>query len=101
MEEQAGPEEEKDERGLTLADRDRVIEMAWEDRTPFSAIEVQFGLSEREVIDLMRAEMKASSFRMWRRRVQGRRTKHRALRELGVGRFRSRQQRVISYNKGR
>ena len=91
----------KDERGLTLADRDRVVEMAWEDRTPFSAIEVQFGLSEREVIALMRAEMKASSFRMWRKRVRGRKTKHRALRGEEVGRFRSRQQRAISYNKGR
>ena len=100
MKEDANPEEE-DERGLTLADRDRVIEMAWEDRTPFSAIETQFGLSEAEVIALMRAEMKPSSFRMWRKRVQGRKTKHKALREPGVGRFKSRQQRTISYNKGR
>ena len=100
MQEPKAPEA-KDERGLTLADRDRVIEMAWEDRTPFSAIETQFGLSERDVIAVMRAEMKASSFRMWRRRVRGRKTKHRALRGEGVGRFKSKQQRAISYNKGR
>ena len=49
---------------------DRVIEMAWEDRTPFDAILMQFGLKEQEVITLMRTEMKASSFKMWRARVQ-------------------------------
>jgi len=54
----------------------RVIEMAWEDRTPFEAIAREFGLSESEVIKLMRSEMKASSFRMWRKRVSGRNTKH-------------------------
>ena len=57
---------------------DRIIEMAWEDRTPFEAIEVQFGLKENEVRALMRREMKASSFRMWRERVTGRKTKHAA-----------------------
>ena len=55
---------------------DRIIEMAWEDRTTFEAIEYQFGLSEQGVIELMRQEMKASSFRMWRKRVSGRKTKH-------------------------
>ena len=55
---------------------DRIIEMAWEDRTPFDAIELQFGIKEEEVIRLMRREMKPSSFRMWRTRVQGRKTKH-------------------------
>lgn len=55
---------------------DRIIEMAWEDRTTFEAIEYQFGLSEREVIEVMRQSMKASSFRMWRKRVSGRKTKH-------------------------
>ena len=63
---------------LPIEDVDRVIEMAWEDRTPFEAIEMQFGLKEKDVIALMRSEMKASSFRMWRRRVSGRRTKHQA-----------------------
>ena len=63
---------------LPIEDVDRVIEMAWEDRTPFEAIELQFGLKEKDVIALMRFELKASSFRMWRRRVSGRRTKHQA-----------------------
>ena len=57
---------------------DRIIEMAWEDRTTFEAIHYQFGLSEQEVIELMRHSMKASSFRMWRKRVSGRKTKHQA-----------------------
>jgi uncharacterized protein (TIGR03643 family) len=74
---------------LSPADRDRVIEMAWEDRTPFDAIELQFGLSEKDVIALMRREMKASSFRMWRQRVSGRSTKHRQQRSFLAGRFRS------------
>ncbi len=65
---------------LDLRDIDRIIEMAWEDRTPFEAITFQFGLKEQEVIDLMRREMKPSSFRMWRERVQGRATKHKKLR---------------------
>ena len=55
---------------------DRIIEMAWEDRTPFEAIEFQFGLKENDVRKLMRSEMKESSFRMWRKRVKGRKTKH-------------------------
>ena len=55
---------------------DRIIEMAWEDRTSFEAIQYQFGLSEKDVISLMRKEMKSSSFRMWRKRVSGRKTKH-------------------------
>ena len=55
---------------------DRVIEMAWEDRTSFEAITYQFGLKEEAVIALMRSELKASSFRAWRKRVSGRRTKH-------------------------
>ncbi len=74
---------------LTPADRDRMIEMAWEDRTPFEAILLQFGLAEKEVIALMRREMKASSFRMWRKRVSGRSTKHLKQRDFVAGRFRS------------
>lgn len=65
---------------LTPGDCSRIIEMAWEDRTPFEAIEFNYGLTEPEVILLMRREMKASSFRMWRKRVSGRKTKHEALR---------------------
>ena len=61
---------------LTDQELDRVIEMAWEDRTSFDAIHYQFGLSEPEVIAVMRAELKPSSFRAWRKRVSGRRTKH-------------------------
>ena len=61
-------------------DISRIIEMAWEDRTPFEAIGLQFGLNESAVITLMRSQMKASSFRMWRKRMKGRVTKHAALR---------------------
>jgi uncharacterized protein (TIGR03643 family) len=68
---------------------DRVIEMAWEDRTPFEAIALQFGLTEKQVIALMRREMSSSSFRMWRKRVSGRSTKHQQKREFWVGRFKS------------
>lgn len=64
----------------------RVIEMAWEDRTPFEAIELQFGLDETQVIVLMRTSLKPSSFRMWRKRVSGRQTKHLQLRDPQVGR---------------
>ncbi len=67
-------------------DTSRIIEMAWEDRTPFDAIERLYGLNESAVIDLMRAQMKPSSFRMWRKRVVNRATKHVALREPGVKR---------------
>jgi uncharacterized protein (TIGR03643 family) len=72
--------------------KSRIIEMAWEDRTPFSAIEIQFGLPEKEVIKLMRQEMKPSSFKMWRKRVSGRKTKHQAKRGFLAGRFKSRNQ---------
>lgn len=78
---------------------DRIIEMAWEDRTPFEAIEFQFGLSECEVIQLMRREMKRSSFKMWRKRVSGRGTKHRNRRSSSVNRFKCSRQRNISNNK--
>ncbi|MEL7265262.1 MAG: TIGR03643 family protein [Planctomycetota bacterium] len=66
------------ERELSRGDIDRIIMMAWEDRTSFDAIQEQFGLSPGDVIKLMRQEMKASSFKMWRRRTQGRVTKHEA-----------------------
>lgn len=64
----------------------RVIEMAWEDRTPFSAIEHSYGLDESAVIALMRHQLKPSSFRLWRARVTGRATKHQAKRPFTVGR---------------
>ncbi|MEH2153728.1 TIGR03643 family protein [Nostoc sp.] len=73
---------------------DRVIEMAWEDRTPFDAIEAQFGLLEKQVIALMRREMKESSFKMWRERVTKRNTKHLSQREFIAGRFKSHNQKT-------
>ncbi|PTX62178.1 uncharacterized protein (TIGR03643 family) [Kordia periserrulae] len=78
---------------------DRIIEMAWEDRTTFDAIEFQFGLKEQEVIELIRSEMKPSSFKMWRKRVQGRKTKHEKKRNFAEGRFKCSRQRNISNNK--
>ena len=71
---------------LSEADISRIIEMAWEDRTPFEAIQTQFGLNESQTIELMRKEMKGSSFRMWRKRMTGRSTKHKALRPDDVTR---------------
>mgnify|MGYP001043076696 CR=1 FL=1 len=61
---------------MKIEDIDRIIEMAWEDRTPFEAIEFQFGIKENEVRKIMRTNMKESSFKMWRERVKGRKTKH-------------------------
>jgi len=73
--------------------------MAWEDRTTFDAISSQFGLSEQQVISLMRNQMKPKSFRLWRARVQGRKTKHKKLRTFESGRFKCSRQKVISNNK--
>ena len=77
---------------------DRIIEMAWEDRTTFEAIEHQFKINEQEVIKLMRTYMKPKSFRLWRTRVQGRKTKHQKLRTFEKGRFKCSRQRSISNN---
>ena len=74
---------------LKEIDIDRIIEMAWEDRTPFDAIELQYDLKENEVRQLMRKHMKRSSFIMWRKRVKSRRTKHLSLRGFVKGRFKS------------
>ena len=71
---------------MNQSDISRVIEMAWEDRTPFDAIRHQFGLNEQSVKDLMRTNLKASSYKLWRKRVQGRSTKHLAKRDFTVGR---------------
>ena len=68
------------------ADLSRIVEMAWEDRTPFDAILQSYGINESGVIDLMRQTMKPSSFRMWRKRVTGRTTKHAALRSQDIQR---------------
>tara|TARA_A100000164_G_scaffold327840_1_gene314466 strand:- start:15 stop:299 length:285 start_codon:yes stop_codon:yes gene_type:complete len=78
---------------------DRIIEMAWEDRTPFDAILAQFGLNEKSVIDLMRKELKINSFKLWRERVQGRKTKHSKIRLNDVDRFKCSRQKNISNNK--
>ena len=86
-------------KSLSARDTDRIIEMAWEDRTPFDAIKAQFGLAEPEVIVLMRRSLKPASWRRWRARVQGRSTKHAQKSSDQVLRFRSDRQRSISRNK--
>ncbi len=78
---------------------DRVIEMAWEDRTPFDVIKFQFNLSEHEVIEIMRTHLKQSSFKRWRKRVQGRATKHLKKRTFTMGNFKCALQRTITSNK--
>ena len=64
------------DKNLNSIEVDRIIEMAWEDRTPFEAIYFQFNLKEKEVIQLMRSKLKTSSFKMWRKRVTGKKSKH-------------------------
>jgi uncharacterized protein (TIGR03643 family) len=78
---------------FTEAQKDRIIEMAWEDRTPFEAIEFQFGLKEKDVIVFMRSNSKASSFKMWRKRMTSRSTKHESLQQDDVLRFKCARQR--------
>ena len=82
-------------REFNEAEIDRIIGMAWEDRTTFDTIKDQFGISEAEVIKIMRANMKQSSFKMWRERVHGRKTKHRAKAEKDMDRFVSPNQRLL------
>ncbi len=85
---------------LSERDLDRVIEMAWEDRTPFEAIRYQFGLPEKEVIRLMRRTLKGKSFRLWRKRVNsGISKKHLKKRSSEISRFKCSRQRHISNNK--
>ncbi|MDG2369779.1 MAG: TIGR03643 family protein [Flavobacteriales bacterium] len=86
-------------RTLDTRDIDRIISMAWEDRTPFDAIKNQFNLDESSVIRLMRLELKPSSFKRWRKRVNGRKTKHLSLLKSKIVRFKSKSQRDISNNK--
>ena len=74
---------------LSKSDIDRIIEMAWEDRTTFDAIESQYGLKEQKVKELMRENLKTSSYRLWRKRVYGRKTKHLSKRDFTVGRHKS------------
>jgi len=81
-------------------DIDRIIEMAWEDRTPFEAIKIQFGFSESEVIALMRRELKRSSFNLWRKRVNsGVSQKHAHKRNPEISRFKCTLQKTITLNK--
>jgi len=85
---------------LTEIDLDRVIEMAWEDRTPFEAIFFQFGLAEKDVIKVMRTELRPKSFRLWRKRVnEGVSQKHLKKRSDDITRFKCSRQRSISHNK--
>ena len=71
---------------------DRIIQMAWEDRTPFDAISLQFEISESIVIKIMRSNLKSSSFKCWRKRVYKRKTKHSIRRDFAIGRFKSSKQ---------
>jgi len=83
-----------------LTQMDRIIEMAWEDRTPFEAIEFQFGITESEVIEVMRRVLKPSSFRLWRKRVNSSVSKkHLMKRNPEMVRFKCTRQRTISHNK--
>lgn len=84
---------------LSIADIDRIIEMAWEDRTPFDAIEYQFGLKESEVRQLMKQQLRFSSYKLWRKRVEACATKHQKLRSGAINRFKCTRQRTISMNK--
>ncbi|MBR9860790.1 TIGR03643 family protein [bacterium] len=85
---------------LSTRDIDRIIEMAWEDRTPFEAIEAQFDMNESEVIKLMRKQLKTNSFKRWRKRVNsGVSLKHLKKRPSGIDRFKCSRQRIISNNK--
>jgi uncharacterized protein (TIGR03643 family) len=79
-------------KNFSVEDISRIVEMAWEDKTPFEAIEIQLGLKENEVREIMRREMKSSSFKMWRERVSGRKTKHLFMRSREVNRFKSKNQ---------
>ncbi|MFK8044691.1 MAG: TIGR03643 family protein [Crocinitomicaceae bacterium] len=85
---------------ISEREKDRIIEMAWEDRTPFESIKYQFGFSEKEVIKLMRRSLKLSSFKLWRKRVNsGVSKKHLNKRSKEISRFKCSRQRSISMNK--
>jgi len=84
---------------LSEIEKDRIIEMAWEDRTPFEAILFQFNITEKEVIILMKREMTLKNWKKWRARVQGRKTKHSSLRDDNGFRFKSSRQKQISGNR--
>ena len=88
------------EKGFTERQLDRIIEMTWEDRTPFEAIVFQFGLPEKDIIKLMRGNLKGSSFKRWRKRVNsGVSAKHLKKRSADITRFKCLRQSAISGNK--
>jgi uncharacterized protein (TIGR03643 family) len=84
---------------FSVIDTDRIIEMAWEDRTPFDAIQFQFGINEAAVKELMKKNLKMSSYKLWRKRVHNCNTKHVAKRNADISRFKCTMQRAISMNK--
>lgn len=79
-------------REFTEKQLDRIIEMAWEDRTSFEAIKIQFDINQDEVIKIMRSSLKSKSFKIWRERTKGRKTKHRKINDISPMRFRSKNQ---------
>ena len=84
---------------FTAIQMDRIIEMAWEDRTPYEAIKFQFDLNEADVKVLMKNQLKFSSYKLWRKRVENCKTKHLAKRVVGIDRFKCNLQRAITNNK--
>jgi len=91
--------DEENQSELSEMDVDRIIEMAWEDRTPFDAIEYQFGLKEADVKALMKKTLKFSSYKLWRKRVENCKTKHAKTRSSEINRFKCNSQRTITNNK--
>jgi|TARA_Y100000022_G_C13221393_1_gene362581 uncharacterized protein (TIGR03643 family) len=79
-------------KNINLESTNRIIEMAWEDRTPFEVIEKEFSITHGELIAIMRSNLKPSSFKLWRKRVNGRKTKHGEIRSFKVGRHRCERQ---------
>lgn len=74
----------QNERSFNIEEKSRIIEMAWEDRTPFEAIDGLFGINANQLIHLMRSELKSGSFKVWRKRMRGRQTKHLSIRPEGI-----------------
>lgn len=91
--------EEPEQIQLSDIDINRIIEMAWEDRTTFDAIKFQFGLNESEVKALMKSKLKFSSYKLWRKRVEACKTKHAKTRIESISRFKCKLQRAITSNK--
>ena len=86
---------------MKTSDISRIIEMAWEDRTPFDAIQDAYGLNEKEVKELMKSQLQLSSYKLWRRRVTGRKTKHTIKRDFVIGRHKTpNKRRVLREEQG-